>query len=160
MEKSEPVVLARYSLIASSLLLIVSAGFVALGIRAVVEDGAISVMPVVCFVLFGGGGLFLLVQILVFRGRAIQIKDGKVVYHLCVRPRDSIEIVDVWIQTHHIGSSAISFPAKLIMWESRDGKKFGVPAALLSEKAAVVATRLRAACGLPEDPDVGTPRQA
>jgi len=157
MEKSEPIIIARYSLIASSLLLIVAAGFVALGIRAVADDGALSVMSVICFVLFGGGGLVFLAQLIVFRGRAIQIKDGKIVYHLYVRPRDCTDIVDVWIRVRDLGSS---FPMrfKFVEWKSRDGKTFTMQGPLLSEKAAVVVARLRAACGLPEDPNPQSPR--
>lgn len=157
MNTSESVVIARYSLTVTFLVLIVSAGFVALGIRAVVEDGAISVMPVGIFLLFGGGGLFLLVQMIVFRGRAIQIKDGKVVHHLFVRPRNCTDIVDVWIQVRDVGSS-LPMRFKYVEWKDRDGKKFTVQAAAMSEKAPVVVARLRAACGLPEDPNTGTPR--
>ncbi|MES2472001.1 MAG: hypothetical protein V4601_04065 [Pseudomonadota bacterium] len=156
MEKSEPIIIARYSLIASFLLLIVCAGFVALGILAIVEDGAVSVMAVLIFVLFGGGGLVLLAQLIVFRGRAIQIKDGKIVYHLYVRPRECADIVDVWIQRRRVGALPMRF--KYVEWQSRDGKKFTVQGALLSEKAAVVVPRLRAACGLPEDPNPEAPR--
>jgi hypothetical protein len=160
MGKSEPVIIARYSFIVPSFFLIVSSGFAALGIRAIVEDGLVSVMPVLIIGLFGGGALFFLVQVLVFRGRAIQIKDGKVVYHLCVRARNCTDIVDVWVRVLDIGSAAISIPAKFIMWKTRDGKKFTMQAGLLSEKAAVVVARMCAACGLPEDPNAGAPRQS
>ncbi len=159
MDKSESIVIARYSLIKSALLLAICVGFVAAGIQAVRQDGALSLLPVIAFVLFGGGGLVFLAMLAAYRGRAIQIRNGKVVHHLYVRPRDCADIVDVWIQIRDVGSS---FPMrfKFIEWKSRDGKKFTVQGLMLSERADVVVARLRAACGLPEDPNAATPRQA
>lgn len=149
MAHPEIVVIARYSALKMPLFLILLSTMALGGIWAGLDSGYA--------VLVWAGGLFGLVVpmsiflLIVWKGRAIQIRNGRLIYRLLV-PRGIPlgEMEDVKIEVMYEGMLPVDVSQKMIALKSHGGGTVCIPAWLLSEDAEVIVARLRDALGLPK----------
>jgi hypothetical protein len=142
MIKSQTVVIARYSAVTMPLFLAL-AGVMA---GCCIWGGLDSGHPVLIWagVLFGLTIPMSIFLLIFWRGRAIQIKDGQLIYRLLVpRGVPHAEMEDAHIEVMYEGMLPIKFPQKMIALKRRGGGTVCIPAWLLSEDAEVVVARIR-----------------
>jgi hypothetical protein len=149
MTESETIVIARYSLLTMPLFLVLVAAMAGCCIWGGWDSG----YDVVTW----AGGLFgmtipLFTLLLIFwRGRAIQIKGGKLLYGASFIPRriGIHEVEDVRIEIQQ-GVAPFSPSLTMIAVKGRGRWWSFIPAFLLADDADIVVARLRDALGLPK----------
>lgn len=152
MTESQAVVIARFSAVTVSLFLVLVAAFAACCIWGGLDSGYAVIFW--AGILSGATVPFFMLLLLLWRGRAIQIKDGKLFFGASFIPRwigiQDVEDVRVEVQE---GAATLS-PSLTMIVVKGQGRWWGyIPAFLLAEDADIVVARLRSALGLPRTTD-------